>query len=246
VKRQRHLSRAPIHEALIDIQFQPVGSVDLAPIAAELASGRNATVGEVWTTLLEFRVGPDADGKTIQSSGGPAGKRIDFPDEHQVVQLRANGFSFSQLQPYSTWEEMNASAIDTWLRFSAVMRPTTLSRVAVRYINKLALPLPLRSFDDYLEAAPQVPRELPQGLQSFLSRVVIPRGEDVAIVTQAFDGAPPPANAVSVLLDIDVFCLKDRPAADVGDLQSVLGRLRQFKNDVFFEQVTEATLEMYA
>lgn len=216
----------------------------MAPIAAELASGRNVTVGDLWTTLLEFRVGPDADPTTTHQSSGPAGKRIDYPDEHQVVQLRPNGFTFSQLQPYATWEDMSASAMVAWSRFSSVMRPTTLSRVAVRYINKITLPVPLNSFDDFLEAAPPVPSDLPQGLLSFLSRVVIPRGEDVAVVTQSFDAVPPMATSVSVLLDIDVFCLKDRPAGDIDDLRSVLERLRQFKNDVFFEHVTEATLEM--
>ena len=77
-----------------------------------------------------------------------------------------DGFTFSRLKPYETWENLRDEAYRLWQKYREITSPEII-RVALRYINKLEFPLPIKNFSDYLTAAPIVPAELPQGVSSF-------------------------------------------------------------------------------
>lgn len=244
MSKQRHLANAPIQEALIDIQFEPVEGLDVAAFSDEYAKSRSASVSDLFQTMFEIRVEQGKEPPHLATfPASDIGKRIDLIAARQVIQVRANGFTFSQLAPYETWDAMLKSAMEAWQFFSTKFGAGQLTRAAVRYVNVLHLPLPIESFDAYLTSAPKVPDELPQGVSSFLDRVVCPQGDDILTVTQSLEGQI--GNAVKVILDIDVahVCKMDR--TDIDSIASVLERLRSRKNDAFFAYVEEKTLEMY-
>jgi uncharacterized protein (TIGR04255 family) len=102
----------------------------------------------------------------------------------------------------------------------------------------------MSDFGDYLAIPPDIPRGLPQGLASFLMRFVIPNPATgaIAIVTQSFES--PSETHAQVILDIDVF--KDVELPINGDeCWSQFDALRDYKNAIFFESITERTKEMY-
>lgn len=242
---QRHLSRAPIREAVIDIQFQSATtSEEVAEFAEAFAVGRGQ-LSDLWAANIELKAG--ADGIHQTHTGIHVGKRLNFEDGKHIAQFRTNGFTFSRLPPYETWEVMNASASEVWKSYLEAVRPQLISRLAVRFINSLRLPLPVANFDEYLVSAPQVPTGLPQSVAGFLSRVQIvdPENSDIAVVTQMLEGEEPGGAAINVLLDIDVFHSCDLRKIDVDTINSVLDRLRNFKNKTFFGYLQEKTLEQY-
>ncbi|WP_460151874.1 TIGR04255 family protein [Pseudomonas sp. S2_B07] len=243
--KPRHLSRAPIREALIDIQFSPAADLESVAAFAHEAAGLLGSISDLWETTLELTIG--VDGAQQSNTGTCVGKRIDFPGLNHVLQLRTTGFTFSRLPPYETWEAMSEHALKIGFRYLAAVRPEHVVRLAVRYINTLQIPLPVATFKDYLTCPPQIPSELPQGLASFLSRVgiAVPEYGDVGVVTQVLEGMTPEGNALSILLDIDVshLCKLDGPETD--KIREVLDRLRTFKNDAFFGFLEEKTLEQY-
>ncbi|KAI3594183.1 hypothetical protein D9X30_0415 [Cupriavidus sp. U2] len=159
-----------------------------------------------------------------------------------------NGFTYSQLPPYDTWEAMSAGALEIWREYQAIVKPEEISRIALRYINALAIPLPVQNFDDYLTHAPQVPKELPQSLASFLNRVLIhdQENKDIAQVTQMLEGEASDGKAINILFDIDVFHPCQLKSATEEQIFSVLQRLREFKNKAFFGFLEEKILEPYA
>ena len=55
--------------------------------------------------------------------------------------------------------------------------------MALRYINRINIPLPFTDFKQYLRTTPEIARELPQGLSTFLMRLVIPMDHFESIVT---------------------------------------------------------------
>lgn len=244
--RRRHLKRAPIQEALIDIQFQPVQDIDLTGIAAEFSEGREATAFDLWEGMFELKIEPASKPHASHSSS-TVGKRIDFPERHEVLQLRNGGFTFSRLAPYESWEQMSHSALPAWSQCVDRIDPEQVNRIAVRYINALLLPLPLERFDKYLNAAPIVPSGLPQGIASFLTRLVLPRDDDLAIVTQSLGDEVEieGKRGVKFVLDIDISHRCRLPREEFATIESVLQRLRDYKNDVFFSLLTDDTLEMY-
>jgi uncharacterized protein (TIGR04255 family) len=146
------------------------------------------------------------------------------------------------VKSYSSWTEFSAEAKKYFDLFREKVGAHGVGRTAVRYINLIELPLAEVSLDDYLTSAPKIPPEIPQGLSSFLQRVVIPFPEDrcTAIVTHALE--PPTPSGLPVVLDIDVFS-EENLRADSAQLWSVLGRLRDVKNRIFFASVTDLALK---
>ena len=243
--RIRHLSRAPIKEAIIDIQVvlpKAISTEDLDrgasvfktdyPIKNELKQGKfdiRLDQEQALSTNLEQK---------------HTGFRYSSSDNTQVVQFRLNGFTFSRLEPYQTWSEMKQEAMRLWDIYVDTATPVKISRVATRYINVMRIPLPIVEFSDVLTASPQIPDDLPQGVSSFFSRVVSQNHEinATAIVIQAFDTTD--NNYAPIMLDIDVFANSEFAAEESGHWDC-LDKLRGYKNDIFFKNITEATAELF-
>jgi len=242
--RQRHLNNAPITEALIDLVVKlPIETKDVSRIRSlhERIRERFPQEKEMQHIEYQFEIGPPRKEKTTSS---PLGYRYDSADGRQVVQAKLNGFTFSWLKPYETWEVLRREAFSMWQLYQEIMKPEAIIRVATRYINQIEIPEPLTDFDDYLTAGPVVPKALPQVLTSFFTRIVVPDEENqmTAVITQAFQlGAK--SNVVPVILDIDVS--KEKLFANQSDAWDTIDSLRSFKNLIFFDSITEKTAELF-
>jgi uncharacterized protein (TIGR04255 family) len=87
-----------------------------------------------------------------------------------------------------------------------ITQPENITRLAVRYINRLDLPLPVADLKDYLRPVPKIAPGLPQSLSGYFMQLQIPQEDikGVLILNEAL--VPPPSPDVgSVLLDIDIF-----------------------------------------
>lgn len=242
-----HLNNAPITEALIDIRLKVRNAFDVRKleslykdIEAKYPAKKER---HKWEGRLEFKKGEipisagseKIDGYIFTSSNGK-----------KIFQARIDGFTFNRLKPYETWEAFRDEALELWELYKTVLS-SDITRVALRYINKFNIPLfpePLKDFNEYLTAAPIVPEGLPQGLSSFLTRVVIhePTIDAAAIITQAFEQIVDP-KFLPIILDIDVFKQKDL----IGEKEAwqTLESLRDLKNRIFFESITEKTKELF-
>jgi len=160
-----------------------------------------------------------------------------------IAQFRVDGFTFSKLEPYTTWEAVFGEADRLWRIYVQRAQPVEISRLAVRYINRLRLPAPVE-LGQYLEAPPVLPPPIPQAVREFLTRVVVEAGNGAsAILIQALEASLDPAT-VPLLLDIDAFrevsLLPDDPS-----IGQIFEQLRRLKNDIFFASITKRTVEMY-
>ncbi len=239
----RHLSRAPIAEALIDIRVTlPKETRKLEHLAA---LGRQ--FGELYSDTkdikeVQYRVQLDR-AEVNEKTSTQLGFRYSNIESTQVIQATVNGFTFSRLPPYEDWEKLKGEAKRTWTTYSDHVRPEAITRVAARYINKFVLPGPVVDFDHYLRYVPKVPKVLPQALEAFFSRIVVPDSQRGlhAIITQSFQPNP---TETSVILDIDVF--KSGVFGDEHEAWTVIEHLREFKNVIFFDCITEKTAKLFA
>jgi uncharacterized protein (TIGR04255 family) len=200
----------------------------------------------LWEAVFGLNVGVGAEASATHKA---VGLRLESMDRPFVLQCRESGFTLSRLLPYGRWEDLQGEAQRLWALLQEQVGTLVVSRVAVRYINEIRIPLPMRDFGDYLTCPPKVPDNLPQAINGFLTRVIIPdeAANCVAIVTQALEGPPtegPVGAFVTVLLDIDVFRTIQIESHDEA-IWTGLGVLREQKNRMFFEHVTEATVELY-
>lgn len=244
--QNRHLNNAPIREAIIDIQFEP--AVKFADLEKFAHSIRNdfQTLGKVWQHSIG---GADGTAQSTDTSDNSAvGLRLRSKGTGHVFVVRTTGITFSQLAPYENWGALRVAAKAAWERFLESVKPSLVNRLAVRYINVLPLPLDNAPFEEYLTAPPAIPAALPQGVSAFIQRLVmVDRKEDRrAIVTQALEEpqAGTASDKVSIFLDIDTFRAKRFEAKDEAVWDS-LDNLRDFKNLIFFEHITEKTAELF-
>jgi|SRR5208282_3999712 len=239
-----HLNNAPITEAIIDFRVRlPSGFPILVLKEAHAQVSAEYPAIEVQqVTQQQFEQRPGQLPKLTARSQGVLGYRFRSADKKSIVQFRRNGFSFNRLKPYPSWDRVFPEACRLWNIYSMISHPEEISRIAVRFINRLQLPLPNLEFSDYLAAPPLLPQGVPQHLSSFLTRVVIqdPATNLAANVVQALE---PPLNDqyISMILDIDVY---QRDVSQL-TLEAVLGqfaKLREMKNRIFFGSLTEKAL----
>ncbi len=172
---------------------------------------------------------------------------MESSDSQFVFQAQLTGFTLSRLKPYETWESLVHEAHLAWESYVKVAAPTVITRVAVRYINRVEIPLSaFGQFEDFLTAGPNVPEPLPQGVAEFLSRVVVhePATGAAVIITQALEPENPTNRTAPVILDIDVF-KQTEFAVESNDYWELLDRFRILKNDVFFSCLTPKALELF-
>jgi uncharacterized protein (TIGR04255 family) len=251
VARVRHLRNAPLREALIDIQFDPVG-LDAIDRFVNTSSGYRFQT-DLWQAHFELRF-DESQLSTVRAipaghhTQSAVGRRLESADGRPfVLQCRVSGFTLSRLSPYGEWAELHAEARRLWELFISQVGAVSVTRIAVRYINEIRLPVPVHDFEEYFVCPPRVPPTVPQIVSAFLSRVVMPdqRQNFTSIVTQATEGsAEERPTDLSVILDIDIF-RTGRYAGNSVEIWDGLGALRDQKNLMFFEHLTEKTVEMY-
>jgi uncharacterized protein (TIGR04255 family) len=233
----RHLAHAPLREAIIDIRFAHPLDVAFAENLKDFSIPGFVRKNEI----RQFEV--NITGTEIPArSDELMGWRYESEDGARIVQVRRDGLGYSIIREYTEWLDIKTSTQRVWEAFRNRTEESSVSRVAVRYINVLDLP-PWSELNIYLTAAPQVPHGLPQALTHFLERIVVPFEDGIfAIIIQTMEQVAQPATRV--ILDIDVYAERTFGSNSL-DLWPFLDRLREIKNAVFFSSVTEQTLEAY-
>ncbi|CAE6724309.1 hypothetical protein R69619_01707 [Paraburkholderia nemoris] len=201
------------------------------------------TVSPLWQASFGFNA-VDGQPSTVTSSSR-IGTRYEGGTEPYVLQARTNGLALSRLRPYMSWEPFRDQAKAYWDEYLGRVQPQGVSRLAVRYINAIEVPLPVDDLGVYLAKPPDVPEGLPQSIGGFFLRTLIfdSASENSATVTLACEGLHPggDGNRVTIFLDIDAFRAV-RLDGDAAEIWQVLLQLRELKNRVFFEYLTEHTI----
>jgi len=155
---RKHLRNAPITEAIVDIRVKARSDLDVAIFgeASEMLAARFPTKVEqrVFTTKVQF------GGKSgIQSTEHDLrGYMFRSKDEFNVVQFRVDGFTFNRLKPYTSWKSVWPQALELWRKYQNMALPVAITRMALRYINHIALPSRALRLDDVLTCPPQFRR----------------------------------------------------------------------------------------
>ncbi len=155
MQTQKHYSRAPITEALIDIQAQLPQGIKLDVLAQVYSSiqTKYPKREEVLMVQGQMIVGESVGATASQSQIG----YVFFSnDQKQILQMRLDGFTFSRLAPYDSWEAFRDEAFRLWSIYQSLAHPQAITRLSIRYINRLDIPLPVGDLKEYLRTFPEV------------------------------------------------------------------------------------------
>jgi uncharacterized protein (TIGR04255 family) len=244
----RHYPNAPITEALIDIRVAYARGVTLEKLKSFAAEVRDQYPHESSRDVVQGKIDFSGSSAQAHSSRDTVGYIFHSVDRRQAVQVRLDGFTFSRFAPYQNWDHLIREAKRLWGVFVGLMGPTTVLRVAVRYVNQINLPLlegPL-SFEHYLSTFPKIGTDEDVSLEQFFLRLVMPQNDLPAqlILTEAL--LPQQGASLGVILDIDLF--RENLSLDVrsGEIWDMLEKFRDRKNKYFELSITDAARGLFA
>lgn len=233
-----HLDNAPIREALIDFRVRlPADfSQETLRTLADAFNEEYPQVGPIHQLQGHIEFG-DEGPVSIQKDPQLLGYRLQSADGINVVQIRIDGFTFSRLAPYESWDRMVEDAWVAWQRYRQHLRPLGIERIATRFINGIALPP-----SGQLAEVFRVPPGVSDGrMEAFLFRYQLASMDGVtAIVSLATEDG----SDASVILDIDCFVRKSFPT-DTESLRRQLPKVRDAKNRIFFNALTSQAIERF-
>lgn len=248
-----HLSHAPIIEAVIDIRIS--GNELLEENTLKFQREPKLVNYQFWDSQREIQfnlqhvVGPKESmpPPPIIQDLGWKGLRFRSEDRKQIVQFNKNGFTFSRLDPYQSWEALYSEASRLWEEYVVLVKPFMINRIGVRYINRFQLPLGEGRFEDYLKPSPEPPKNLDLPFMNFLHQdtLIVPDHPYAINIVRTVQPSPDPNTmAVTLVLDIDAFTL---PGFEFDNelLERKLFEIRWLKNKAFFGSITDKAMNLF-
>lgn len=240
-----HLENAPIDEAVIDLRVATDEAGLLDRLADFATSLEDAYPQRGTQRVFEGRIHIGYDEPQVESaSGSVVGFIVQSEDGRRVLQAQRQGMTFSHRKPYQDWDALFGEAWGLWEGYLEVARPESVTRIATRFVNRLALP---RQFltEDYFTTPILLPSGVPDNLAAFNYFYVLDAGEDVfANVRLATEATAENSEHSSILLDIDCYIQRVRPYDDES-LPSDFLKLWGLKNRIFFNTLTETGKDLF-
>lgn len=246
--RQRHLRNAPITEALIHFQVNQ-GSADFETASAQLVAKLAPDYyrkGNVEQRTVSVQMAPGKPESPVVQMTKDVGIRLHSQSEKYVVQVLRQGLTVSRLEPYEDWEHLRDEMHRIWELYRSEFQPPAISRIVVRYVNTILLPVgPQTRFENVFIRPPLEPEGMSDLLSSFLNRIVVedPPSQASIVVTHASQPVTP-QQILPVILDIEAVRQAEFSPVDQATWD-YLERLHALKNDAFFGSLTEDQVAKY-
>jgi uncharacterized protein (TIGR04255 family) len=245
-----HLRHAPIVEAVFDADCDLPPGFDLAALAERSRRQFEDAYPKFRTQFLqEHKIEVQADAPPTMSVVHRAVQAFQHrqDDDRQLVQVRAHGFSFNRLAPYSNMDDYLPEIERTWRLYVDLAAPVEVRVIRLRYINRIPVPLAANTvdLDEYFTAGPRLPDEERLRLSGFLSQQVAvdkDTGHEVNLVLTA---QAPEQDKLPVILDITVGSAMHADPADWPALRAAIGSLRRLKNRIFEHSLTPKCIQLF-
>lgn len=241
---RRRYRRPPIVESVLEIRYVQESSelTDLLKSKLSLSEGWTFA-GEITEHKMEFAGAPTPHSSASHQS---IGVRLESRDKGWVILLRNGGISVSRLEPYETWESHLGMAEKIFRSIELEKLAGSLTRIALRTINRLSLPLPLNDLSVYLRTYPQLSKDMPQMMSSAFMHLVLPNLGTYRLsanITEASVPSTKPGTA-AIILDIDVYLEHDVPQS-LDLARSHIEGLHDCRNALFEACITDITRSLF-
>lgn len=173
-------------------------------------------------------------------------------DQKRIIQARLNGFTFSRLKPYESWENFYGEAYRLWEKYAQITCPTKVVRLALRYVNQILIPAEgTIELKNYISTLPEISNNLSVVMEGYFMQILVAHPEyqsSRAIINQTIGSISENEKGEKVyplIFDIDVFqevslVPNDDAIKDIFEL-----KLRGLRDEIFFKSITEKTQELF-
>lgn len=242
------LKNPPAVEAILDVKVIFPKGVELAALAALHDVFKTAYPKKEEQRVVEFGFEQKAGNppQSLTRDHGVIGYRFRSEDGKELVQCRKDGFTFNRLKPYPGWEDVSAKAAAAWEKYRLAFPEATITRVALRYINQIFVPINRTGcvLADYF--AVNLPGPKVEGLShtGFMGQGLLHDSLSGLDANWIFAHQPnPDPTKLAVVLDIDVFAQGEK-VVEIG-VPELWESMRGLKNRLFFGSITSKGEELF-
>jgi uncharacterized protein (TIGR04255 family) len=241
---QKRFKNPPIVEAIIAVTIQPLPESALGTLSN--LSAAMADMGyhfEKNITQHDFELAFENGVSRTSNHDELKGYQFFSADRRFAFQILKTGLIFSQLGHYESWELFTAEARKIWDVYIAAIGEVSITQYAVRYINKLFIPLG-EPTENYVSLHISVPPDLPQAIFEPYLRLKFLLANPSGILTHQQGHLPHEKEGfASTLLDNEF----SFPASDLAPdgLWPAIDSVRETKDDYFFNMLTDRMKETF-
>lgn len=240
------LSKPPVVGAIFQIRYAP-NAFDIKSI--ETYSPQLERRFPIKKKVVQVGVNIDSTKIPLGDSQLPATSTIggyDFlsKDQRQKIAISKELFSYFDERPYAGWDTFKNEAFDSLSLLADILNKTEINRTSIRFINRFVFPEfdnPGEYFNALISATEHHDLIYPLRQYGFRLRMDVPETDAYAIVNHNVEMVQ--EGKFLYTFDIDVLDCQ-RLAFDLGSLDEKIHQLRGIKNKIFFESVTQKTLEL--
>lgn len=235
---------AHIAEAVFDVR---VAQLEACALERLDHFGGNDLPARCGPLMTNERHAPRDPSPTASRSSELNGYKFASRDGDRIVQVRLDGFAFSQLPPYGDWQTFYPQAREQWMSYAACVGQVKLVRLALRYVHHIRMPAGEDLLDKYLTVRPEIPQGEFGALSGFFMAADLPlpdKGVEARIVETVFasdDEVPQPV----LVLDLDVSMFLDEKVWDELDdavwIDEIFTNLHKAKDELLHNSITDDT-----
>tara|TARA_R110002096_G_scaffold436086_1_gene667157 strand:- start:48311 stop:49003 length:693 start_codon:yes stop_codon:yes gene_type:complete len=169
-------------------------------------------------------------------------------DGRRLLGCAAQTLSVHVLAPYPGWERFIEQVEEAVGGLPSAIREGGLTKLAVRYIDRIELPESALSFDDFLRVTPPKPEPMPSTLSAFHSVTQTIDKDTGTVASLTLASGPPATDAGPVILyDLNL----ERHGSPLCELENgawlpIVELLHQRQRDVFEASITDKTRELFS
>ena len=243
------LKNAPIVEAVLDLDCDLPPSLDFAALqnaVKDAYNDRYPTFRPVFFQEAKIESKSDAPAEMSVLRQGLQAFQCFDKTEKQLVQVRAQGYSFNRLTPYTRMDDYLPEIERTWSLFLKLVCPVQLRVVRLRYINRILLPLTNGKveLEQYLKMnlRPADDNLMMTGFLNQYAAVEKETGHEVNVVVTS---QPPDNDRLPIIFDNCVACAAKVQPQDWTWILAKIQSLRDLKNRVFENTLSETCLKLF-
>lgn len=198
--------------------------------------------------VREVGVKIDDTGANVTVQEDATGYRLASEDQADIVLLTRRSFATARLPPYPGWPSFRDLAKTNWASWNNLAPPQSISRIGVRFINRIDVPTTAEGkirIDEYFNFQPKAD-VFGATLSFYLVQARFPTylpKWTATVTTTPFQPNPVPG-AMSIMLDIDVYREVDIPIHP-DRLWLLIEEGRSIKNDLFERALTDKSRDLF-
>ena len=243
------LAKSPIVEAVLDIDCDLPPTFNLANLETQSRTAFGPEYPKSRAVYLdEHKIETKLNQPPIyKAKHAIQAIQLLHADEKQLVQFRANGFSFNRLAPYSTLDDYLPDMERAWRLFVSLCSPVQIRLIRLRYINRILLPLAENGLDldSYLEIGPRLPDQETLTFVGFLNQHHVVEKNSGNHANIVLTSESQQNSMLPIIFDISAVSAGLAEPENWPKIHTKINELRNLNNRIFWNTLTKRCLNLF-